>query len=50
MPRAAECEYQTKCFRIGLANPEVKEPGWQGVGGGQCNRNKEEYRSEEKVG
>jgi len=50
MPRAAGCEYRTKCSRFGSANTEVKQTGWKGVGVGQCSRNEEKSWSEENVG
>ena len=49
MPRAAGCERRAKCFRINLAYMEVNETGREGVDDGRCNRNEEEYGSEEKV-
>jgi hypothetical protein len=49
MPTAVGGEHHAKCSRIESAYTEVKETGGEGVGGGQCNRNKKEQRSEEKV-
>ena len=50
MSRAAECECRTKFSQIDLPNTEVKETGWNDIGDGLCNWNKEEYGSKDRVG
>jgi len=50
MPRAAGCQCCAKCSGIGSTTTEGTETGSNGVGDGQCNKNGEKDRREEKVG